>query len=148
MSSSHSKGIQRQDLHQFIQLLKNEFPFPNEILADEFTTDLEKYATSCDPKGTTSTVYGNLDNRVSLHGIFHFVEEPDGLVSVSYAVHTLEAELSTPGIKASIRSVLGVQEQVPLNPDIASSYLAKSALDELCKLGVTTLPISGLSSLI
>lgn len=89
------------------------------------------------------TVYGNLDSGVSLHGIFHFVEEPDGLVSVSYAVNTLEAELSTPGIKSSIKSVLGVQEEVPLNPDIAASYLAKSALDELHKLGVTTLPPSG-----
>ena len=140
MTSNRSTGIQIQNLHHFIQLLKTEFPFPTENIANEFTDNLENLAKSCDHRGLTSTVFGHLDTKSSLYGIFHC----EGSVSVSYAFHTIEAEMETNGIKASIKSMLGVQEQVYLSPYMTTSHLAKSSLEELRKLGVTDLQISGL----
>ena len=144
MTSNRSTGIQRQNLHHFIQLLKREFPFPTENLANEFTDNLENLAKSCDHRGLTSTVFGHLDTKSSLYGIFHCVQESEGSVSVSYAFHTIEAEMATQGIKASIKSMLGVQEQVYLSPYKTTSHLAKSSLEELHKLGVTVVKQSGL----
>lgn len=137
MTSDHSMGIRRQDLHPLIQLLGKQFSFPTEKQAEEFTKNLEDLAVSCKSKGITSTIYGDLDEKVSLFGFFHFVEESDGLVSMSYAVHTLEAEMATPGITSRIINLQGVHDNLSLTSDRTSDYLANSALEELRKMGVT-----------
>ena len=89
----------------FIKLLRSSFGFPSEHMADKFCENVKNMVSDCDERGLTSTVYGDLDEKTALYGLFHCKKRRDGMVSVFYAIHELSVELARPGIRPDIQVI-------------------------------------------
>ena len=85
-------GIPRKQIPKFMTIVKKDFSFASNAIAERFAATFEDLAIKCDSRGLSSTVHGELDERTSFFGIFHCIEEADDKVTVSYIVRTISKE--------------------------------------------------------
>ena len=101
----------------------------------QFTRTLKELATStaCGPPSSrsTSTVYGDLDEKTSLFGLFHCSKAPDETLTISYAISTLATQMSRKGVIAGIQG-----ESFKMSQVWNSNYLASNVLEKLRGYGV------------
>ena len=70
-------GVKREDIPLFLEMLKESVNLPSPSLSNKFGQILQQLTTDCKSGGLTSTVYGNLDRKTAMYGLFHCVKEPE-----------------------------------------------------------------------
>ena len=106
VESNHTTGIHPKDLDEILKLEGDSFNLTNAEMFAQLTRTLKDLATSTvrgPPSScSTSTVYGDLDEKTSLFGLFHVSKARDGKLTISYAISTLAAQMSRRGITLHI----------------------------------------------
>jgi len=125
-----NSGIDRANLEEYLKTLEPNFRFLPNDLANKFTSELGKLASECDRSGSTSTIYGDLDEKTGLYGLFHCIEDERGRLTISYAITTLSAEFAQP-TAPGLQVIQGVQDPLSLDKNWATSRLARTAIMEL-----------------
>ena len=132
-----TSGIKREDVPQFLEMLKESMDFPSPNLSAEFGRILQQMTDGCNHKGLTSTIYGNLDQKTALYGLFHCSRnESEDTLSVSYTIHTLSTEFERRNVVPGLRTERGFKEEVQLGRETTENYLATSAAKELADMGI------------
>jgi len=120
-------GLDRKRLPDYLDLIKSDFSITSEELTNQLVTTITKLAKECGTRGQASTIYGDLDEKTALYGLFHCIQESDGTLSVSYAIHTLSAEMARTGVQPQIKCELGVQEEGSLGWGSTPRYLTEES---------------------
>ena len=132
---NQTRKIPVKKLDDYIKNLRYAFQFPARDLTNECSKIIKDLATTCNARGLTSTIHGDLDEKTRVYGVFHCLLEDDGTVSVFYAVHTLALEVARQRIQPELRVITDVQKD-ELEHQIASQSLARSATKTLSEMGV------------
>ena len=144
--SDHTRGICFEKLPEFIQSLEHSFKFAKYDLWDKFSNTINELANGCDERGLTSTVYGDLDSKTSIFGLFHCAREKHGTLSVFYTVHFLSFELERDEVYLELQTQPGVFVDDRTGKD-QRAMMARSAIRVLHGMGVDlNLPHIGLSA--
>ena len=134
-----TSGIKREDVPQFLEMMKESMGFPSPHLSAEFGRILQQMTSDCNnhKKGLTSTIYGNLDQKTALYGLFHCNRnETEDTLSVFYTVHTLSTEFERRSVQPGLQAEEGFKEEVQLGRETTENYLATSAAKELAEMGI------------
>lgn len=91
---------------------------------------------TCDSKGLSSVVYGDLDAKTKMCGIIHCITNADDTVNVSYALKTLRTETLRTDVDVGIKSVPFEADQQKSNLDSETSNILKSTEELLIANGV------------
>jgi len=129
-------GVKREDIPLFLEMLKESVNLPSPSLSNKFGQILQQLTTDCKSGGLTSTVYGNLDRKTAMYGLFHCVKEPEDTLSVFYTIHTLSTEFERDNVQTDLLTERGFMEEVQLGKETTENYLATSAAKELLELGI------------
>ena len=132
VKSNQTRGINLRKLPKFIQSLEYSFKFSNFDLREKFSNIINELANGCDERGLTSTVYGDLDSKTSIFGLFHCAREEHGTLSVFYTVHFLSFDLARDNINLELQTQPGVF----VDSKDQRAMMARSAVRVLHGMGV------------
>ena len=135
IQSNQTKNIPLRNLDDHIRNISCTFQFPARDLTNECASIIKDLATKCDSRGLTSTIYGDLDKKTKVFGLFHCLLEEDGTVSVSYAIHTVALKVAKQQVQRELSIKTDVQKD-ELQQQIANDTLAKSAMKTILEMGL------------
>ena len=136
LRSDHSAGLNREDLPEFLRLIKTSLNLPSEYLSEGIIFNIQEIATNCGPRGLTSTVYGDLNDNTAFYGLFHCAEAEDGTIAISFATHKLYTDQARPKVLPAVKVQQGIQEDVTLGTGWTADNMAGPAIEELRRMGV------------
>ena len=97
----------------------------------EFSDSLLKLFNGCDSKGSTTKVYGDLDNKTVLLANIHCILDQNNSITVTYAVNTLSTDLPREGNRCPIKLGLDQGMIESLVGESESSGLDKETVERL-----------------
>ena len=121
--SKSCTGLEPKKLPDYLNLIKSDFSITGQNLTNQFVATITKLAEECGTRGQASTIYGDLDEKTALYGLFHCIQDSVGTLSVSYAIHTLSVKMARTGVQPQIKCELGVQEEGALGWGSTPRYL-------------------------
>lgn len=132
--SDRTTGIPRGKLREFLELVKGSFDFSDAKRSEQFFNTImevtENEQNNTNGKGTTATLYGDLDEKTALYGIFHCISASDDTFSIAYSIHTLSTQMTRTDVQSDIFWKPDVLKEVKFG------YLAEATLNELRGMGV------------
>ena len=138
-SKADQTSIQFEKLADFIHSLEYSFKFFNHDLRDPFSKTIYELANGCDERGLSSTVYGDLDSKTSVLGVFHCAREENGKLSIFYTVHFLSFELERENVDFELQRRPGVCVDISALEQ-KFVIMARSAMRTVHRMGVNLAP--------